>query len=68
MKIVAHPMVVAVALGLVGPSVLEERLTDADRSMPCEETVSSTSLFDLDAEPSHEDFARVEAAWSEIPR
>ena len=68
MKIVAHPMVVAVALGLVGPSVLEERLTDAERSAPCEDTVSTTALFDLEAEPSHEEFARVEAAWSEIPR
>jgi len=35
MKVGAHPLVVAVALGLVGPQVLEEIDPAEDRANPC---------------------------------
>ena len=54
LKLGAHPLVVAVALGLLGPSALVED----------ERTTTRPALsVELD-EPSDAEFARVEALWA----
>lgn len=61
MKFAAHPLVVAVALGLLDPSVLNTELR--------EETASSdpTELErPLPEPPSAEDFARIELEWQSV--
>jgi hypothetical protein len=61
LKIAAHPLVVAVAMGLLGPgAVLEEgRETGGLLEKQC------TPEDDVEP-PSAEDFARVEDLWHEV--
>jgi hypothetical protein len=60
MKIAAHPLVVAVALGLVDPQVLATE----DERIPRGASSTERSL-DLD-EPEPSEFARIEAEWQQV--
>lgn len=61
-KVGAHPLVVAVAMGLLGPGAVLEERRPAPRS-----SESSRNQLQLDDEaPSAEDFARVEDLWHEV--
>lgn len=75
MKVVVHPLVVAVALGLVSPDALEVEPTSAP-SAPCEgctdELLSQVSAAPTSSEavvwspgefPSSEELHRVELEW-----
>jgi hypothetical protein len=79
MKVGAHPMVVAVALGLLGPNALAEtdRESEAERepgceadelaSRPAERCGEVCACFDREgADPL--DVAAVEAAWTGMVR
>ena len=58
-KVGAHPLVVAVAMGLLGPgAVLDER---EER-----EHVRGALVDAPEEEPSAEDFARIEDLWYEV--
>ncbi len=59
MKVVAHPLIVAAALGLLGPAALADDEPE-NRRKPC-----ATCGPDASRAPSPEEFARVEAAWRE---
>ncbi len=61
MKFAAHPLVVAVALGLLDPSVLNTELREETPSSDPSEL--ETPLPEL---PSAEDFARVELEWQSV--
>lgn len=62
-KMGAHPLVVAVAMGLLGPgAVLDE---GQERSMMKSE-LSGHLLDTPDEVPTAEDFARVEDQWHEV--
>ena len=67
MKVVAHPLIVAVALGLLGPTALEnEDMTPDER--PGIEPLANPNVLSspLNAEaPSQEDFERVQLEWQE---
>lgn len=71
MKVVAHPMVVAVALGLLGPTALaqEEREDAAPDCASCGEDSNHFMMSELDmselAEPEEGEWHRVEQAWLE---
>jgi len=71
MKVSAHPMMVAVALGLLGPASLAMAADDAE-PRPCEDCDdegTSTPLFDLRlSEATHEvDMAPTSTAyWEEV--
>ena len=58
MKVAAHPMVVAVALGLLGPEALDE---DSDDPRPAAE--GSTQALGVADPPSEAEFQRVEGLW-----
>ena len=66
MKIVAHPLIVAVALGLLGPTALESDAPVSDQRPGIEPDLRSgaSSLLGTDA-PSAEDFERVQLEWEE---
>ena len=71
MNIVAHPLVVAVALGLLGPSALEEREESDDTvavigGAPTVLSGESTPLRLGDTSPTREQIVEVELAWSEL--
>lgn len=60
-KMGAHPLVVAVAMGLLGPgAVLDE---GQERSV---QSALGHQLEDLEDVPTAEDFARVEDLWHEV--
>jgi hypothetical protein len=66
MKIDAHPLVVAVALGLLGPGVLLRE--DEERDEPCEgcqdhELDTNISQWEPGPAPDPEEFHRVEIEW-----
>lgn len=64
-KVGAHPLVVAVAMGLLGPgAVLDERRSDP-RSEATFDLLEAEGL-ELEEIPSDEDFARVEDLWHEV--
>lgn len=73
MKIAAHPLVVAAALGLLGPAALveDDKSTKTDPCAQCDcgaaaiaDCMPEEAAFtDLDDGPSAQDFARVEAEW-----
>lgn len=65
MKVAAHPLVVAVALGLLGPLALADENAEPDDAPP------TTLLLDEEEEeapeaPTAEEFERVEALWKEL--
>ena len=60
MKFAAHPLVVAVALGLLDPSVLNTGLREGPPSTIPEDDSQAP------ATPSEEDFARVELEWQSV--
>lgn len=63
MKIDAHPLVVAVALGLLGPGVLIERDEEEDEPCAgCSESEPKAEWEPGDA-PDPEEFHRVEIEW-----
>ena len=57
MKFGAHPMVVAVAMGLLGPAMLFE---ESDERATC------SPVLDEEEAPDAEEFARVEHLWHEV--
>lgn len=65
-KVGAHPLVVAVAMGLLGPSALTE-IEHEDQS-----ATFSGGMFEVEAEaevpepPSDDEFARIENLWHEV--
>jgi len=62
MKFDAHPMVVAVALGLLGPVALaSEDEEEAETTASCLPTADGTA-----DEPDTDEIARVELAWSQL--
>jgi hypothetical protein len=70
MKIDAHPLVVAVALGLLGPGVLLRE--EEEREEPCEgcpdhdhesEYAPTTAQWEPGEAPDPEEFHRVEIEW-----
>lgn len=62
MKFAAHPLVVAVALGLLDPSVLDTEMREKSAPTgPAEEDDSR-----LPDPPTAEDFARVELEWQSV--
>lgn len=62
-KFGAHPMVVAVAMGLLGPgALLDESNDDHDGGLF---GASTQDLEDLET-PSADDFARVEDLWHSV--
>lgn len=76
MKVAAHPLVVAAALGLLGPEALEG--LGEEEEAPCVGCSSEDSsnppddlgrveqtLFTVEA-PSNEEMARVEDAWRKL--
>jgi len=65
-KVVAHPLIVAVALGLLGPTALESDATAPDERPGVEPDLQNrpSSLLGTDA-PSAEDFERVQLEWEE---
>ena len=76
MKVVAHPLVVAVALGLLGPTALaqEEREDSAPDCADCGEDANHMVMSDLGmsdlamselAAPEEGEWHRVEQAWLE---
>ena len=67
MKIVAHPLIVAVALGLLGPTALESDAKLADDRLGAEPGANTdllASSLTADA-PSAEDYERVQLEWEE---
>lgn len=58
MKIAAHPLVVAVALGLLPPTALAEALTENQAVLEA----SADELADMDA-PSEAELLRAEREW-----
>lgn len=58
MKFAAHPLVVAVALGLIDATVLEGDAPEVDEA-PVAPDLGSSS-------PSPEDFAQIELAWQSV--
>jgi hypothetical protein len=58
MKFAAHPLVVAVALGLIDATVLEGEAPEADEA-PVSPDLGQSS-------PSPEDFAQIELAWQSV--
>ena len=65
MKVVAHPLVVAVALGLVAPDTLEVAEPEP-KVAPCEGCpgeLSTSSAWEPTEAPSAEEFHRVELEW-----
>lgn len=77
MKIAAHPLVVAAALGLLGPKALEGLVEDDEPRLGCptqneDDTTPADdfgqldeTLFTIEA-PSGEEVARVEDAWRKL--
>jgi hypothetical protein len=63
MKIVAHPLVVAVALGLLDPGVLSQ--DGQDPQEPLERT-SDGALQEGTDGPSPEQFAQIELEWQSV--
>ncbi len=69
MKVVAHPLIVAVALGLLGPTALEsddlvDQATVTPDLVPPSELAPSSEITSADA-PNAEDFERVQLEWEE---
>ena len=63
-KVGAHPMLVAVAMGLLGPGALVEDEESADSLFSIE---APSDPIEPDPEPtSPEDFARIEDLWYEV--
>jgi hypothetical protein len=62
MKLDAHPLVVAVALGLLGPVALEGEEDEASAAANCGRCDAD------DGEPDTEEIARVEEEWAHLPR
>ena len=64
MKLEAHPLLVAVALGLLGPSVLEE---DDTEEVPCsgcgDDDNSAVAEWEPGEAPDPDEFHRVEIEW-----
>ena len=66
MKIVAHPLIVAVALGLLGPTALESETESSDERPGIEPDLhTGASSLLSSASPSAEDFERVQLEWEE---
>lgn len=63
-KFGAHPMVVAVAMGLLGPGALLDEGNE-DPLMPAMPGSSAHEIEDLDA-PTADEFARVEDLWHSV--
>jgi hypothetical protein len=61
MKIVAHPLVVAVALGLLDPGVLSQEPQDPQE--PSERAEGDLQQVDG---PSPEQFAQIELEWQSV--
>ncbi|MBX2797673.1 MAG: hypothetical protein KTR31_08400 [Myxococcales bacterium] len=67
MKVVAHPLVVAVALGLLAPPALEEVASESPRPcVDCDDDGKTVSKWEPTAEPSAEEFHRVELAYEAL--
>ena len=65
MKVVAHPLIVAVALGLLGPTALEVQDEKTDRGCIGSDDANHDHRFsDLEA-PEADDFERVQLEWEE---
>lgn len=64
MKLEAHPLVVAVALGLLGPGALVEE-DDFDSDAPCSGCDDTNTVADWEPgeAPDPEEFHRVEIEW-----
>jgi hypothetical protein len=64
MKLEAHPLLVAVALGLLGPGVLEE---DDTEEVPCsgcgDDDKNAVAEWEPGEAPDPEEFHRVEIEW-----
>ncbi len=71
MKVAAHPLVVAAALGLVGPGALELDLDEGRECSGCVDQVipsrnhELSELYTVPA-PSPEEFAAVELEWLRV--
>ena len=68
MKVAAHPLVVAVALGLLAPDALESYTPDTKPSpcIDCDEAKADSeqeTAWQPSEAPSAEEFHRVEVAW-----
>lgn len=74
MKIDAHPLVVAVALGLLGPGVLMERGEEGDDPFtgcggsedPCSDDRDTRLEWEPGETPDPEEFHRVEIEWLKL--
>lgn len=65
MKVAAHPMVVAVAFGLLSPAALADETDAKAKTADCADCGDDAALAysDLSDAPSADDIARVEAEW-----
>jgi hypothetical protein len=66
-KVGAHPLVVAVAMGLLAPSTLTE-IDDGDalNVSVTDDDFEATQAADVPEPPSSDEFARVENLWHEV--
>ena len=69
MKLEAHPLVVAVALGLLGPGALVEE-DEPDTEAPCSDCEGRNSVAEWEPgeAPDPEEFHRVEIEWLKVKR
>jgi hypothetical protein len=66
MKLDAHPIVVAVALGLLGPVALAEEEDDESAAAACCPPPTDDHAFG--DEPDTDEIARVEQEWARLDR
>jgi hypothetical protein len=66
MKLDAHPLVVAVALGLLGPSALASEEDEESPAAACCPPPADDGAFG--DEPDTEEIARVEREWATVGR
>jgi hypothetical protein len=64
MKLDAHPLVVAVALGLLGPGALDGDEEEDPTCASCDRVEDPYAPGD---EPDTDEIARVELEWSRLP-
>jgi hypothetical protein len=65
MKLDAHPMVVAVALGLLGPGALIEE-DDEATCASCADAAEPSASWEPGPAPDPEEFHRVALAWESL--
>jgi hypothetical protein len=67
MKLEAHPLVVAVALGLLGPGALVEE-DEQDSETSCSGCSNAVAEWEPGEAPDPEEFHRVEIEWLKLER